>query len=888
MKKHYPLVSKNWARVGLVTAISIFPYFGLQAQTAPAKLWDKTIGASGLDQLSILKQTSDGGYILGGGSDSGISGDKSQASKGALDFWVVKTDANGTKTWDKTIGGSSDESFRTMIQTTDGGYILGGYSNSGISGDKSQASKGLFDYWVVKIDATGNKVWDKTLGGSADESLFSVHQTTDGGFILAGNSKSGISGDKTQASKGLADFWVVKLDATGTKVWDKTLGGRCDEALHSVQQTADGGYILGGTSVSSISGDKTEASKGLTDFWVVKLDASGTKVWDKTLGGSADDSGLINILQVTDGGYVVSGSSASGISGDKTEASKGSTDYWVVKLDATGTKVWDKTLGGSAADGPRALQQTADGGYIIGGTSASGLSGDKSEANKGTTNVNDYWVVKLNTTGNKVWDKTLGTSGTESFNSLRQTSDGGFLVGGYSDSGINGDKTQATKGGSDYWVVKLAAANPVVANDVSVSALTSINSGCGLTNQETITITVVNYGTAPQSNIPVSYKIGATGTPVPGTIAGPIAPGASTTYSFPTKADLSVLGTYTIEARTNLTGDALATNDLISKTVTLAAAPAAPTVAAGGSSSLCTGGTVTLTATSATTGVTYQWFKDGVAIANATSASYIANAAGSYTVTAPASGCAGPASAATVLTMNTPPIAPAVTASGPLAICVNNGSVTFTAASVTGATFTWFKNGNIIPGATSATYTATTVGSYTASATLNGCNSPTSAAKVVTTQTTPAAPSISKAGFVLTSSSTANNQWYKDAVLIPGATNRTYTATSNGCYTVVVTSNGCSSVASNAVCITNLSVNDDLNAIKVTISPNPSTGIFQVELPKGQAYEMEVTDLTGKVILSQKNAGAKTVVDLNGKAKGVYLLKLISEGKTATRKLVIE
>ncbi len=886
MKKYYPYLPKSWGRVGLVTALSLFPYLGLQAQTAPAKLWDKTIGGSGGENLAILKQTTDGGYVLGGHSDSGISGDKSQASKGAADFWVVKTDASGTKTWDKTFGGSSDENFRTLQQTADGGYILGGYSNSGLNGDKSQASKGGFDYWVVKVDATGNKVWDKTFGGSGEEKLFSVQQTADGGYILGGASTSGISGDKTEASKGLGDFWVVKLDATGNKVWDKTYGGSALDELISLQQTADGGYILGGVSASPVSGDKTQASKGLIDFWVIKIDASGTKTWDKTLGGSADDNGYINIQQTTDGGYVIGGSSASGISGDKTEASKGGADFWIVKLDATGTKTWDKTLGGSAADNPRSLQQTADGGYIVGGTSASGLSGDKTEANKGTTNLNDFWVVKLNASGNKTWDKTLGTSSNEAFNSLRQTTDGGFMVGGYSDAGINSDKTQASKGGNDYWVVKLAPANPPVANDVAISAFNSVNSGCGLSNQETITISVINHGTAAQSNIPVSYKIGATGTPVTGIVPGPIAAGATANYSFSTKADLSALGTYSIETKTDLAGDAYANNDAYTKVVIHSAIPATPTITASGTSSLCTGGSVALTAATTSTGVTYQWFKDGVAIANATSANYTTNTAGSYTATAVAPGnCSSPVSTATVLTVTATPPAPFIIANGSLALCTG-GSVMLTANSVANATFTWFRNNTVIPGATSSTYTATTIGTYTVAASLNGCGSPASNPTAVTSKTPPT-PSVTQVGLVLTSSATSGNQWYKDGVLIAGAVNRNLTVTSNGVYTVVVIFTGCSSAASSGVTITTLGIKND-QEIKAALFPNPSNGIFNLTLPEGQTYEITVSDLTGKVILNQTANEAKTQLNVGNAAKGIYLLKLVSDGKTATRKLIVE
>ena len=452
---------------------------------------------------------------------------------------------------------------------------------------------------------------------------------------------------------------------------------------------------------------------------------------------------------------------------------------------------------------------------------------------------------------------------------------------------VNNGSAASTNNMIHVMAVTAVASASTLATDAGIVAITNPNSGCILTSQETITVTVKNFGTTPQSNIPVSYTLNS-GSPVNEIMAGPIPANSTATYSFGATANFSTAGTYNLSARTNLPGDLAPANDVLTKTIILSAAPAAPTVAAGGSSTLCTGGTVSLTASSATTGVTYQWFKDGVAISNAVSASYIANAAGSYTVTALATGCAGPASAATVLTMNTPPIAPAVTASGPLAICVNNGSVVFTAASVAGATFTWFKNGTVIPGATAATYTATTPGSYTATATLNGCNGPASTAKVVTTQTTPSAPSITKSGVVLTSSSTSNNQWYLNGVLITGATTRTLTVTSNGAYTVVVTTNGCSSLPSAPMNITNLGLNNELNTINVSIFPNPSTGMFHLELPKGQAYELLVTDLTGKVILKQKTADDKSVLDLDKSAKGIYLLKVSGENGAAVRKLIIE
>ncbi|MBK6484946.1 MAG: T9SS type A sorting domain-containing protein [Chitinophagaceae bacterium] len=420
--------------------------------TAPEIQWQNTIGGSSTDELYSIQQTADGGYILGGNSYSGNSGDKTEASLGYSDYWVVKLDAAGVIQWQSTIGGSEYDGLSAVQLTSDGGCILGGTSYSGISGDKSEPSlEG--DYWVVKLDVTGDIQWQNTIGGSSYDYLKSIQQTSDGGYILGGPSYSGISGDKTEASQGDFDYWIVKLNSTGDLQWQNTIGGSSTDYLSSIQQTSDGGYILGGPSYSGISGDKTEASQGLGDYWVVKLDATGDIQWQNTIGGSSDDQ-LYSIQQTSYGGYILVGLSESGIGGDKTEECYGPYDYWVVKLDATGAIEWQNNIGGSGDEIPYSIQQTSDGGYILGGTSESGISGNKTEASLGGY---DYWVVKLNSSGVIEWQNTIGGNDYDILYSIQQTSDGGYILGGGSSSGISGDKTQASQGLNDYWIVKVSA-----------------------------------------------------------------------------------------------------------------------------------------------------------------------------------------------------------------------------------------------------------------------------------------------------------------------------------------------------------------------------------------------------------------------------------------------
>lgn len=426
----------------------------------PTKVWDKTLGGTASDIPTDIIATSDGGFIILGNSTSDLSGDKTEASRGSADYWITKINSSGEKVWDKTFGGSGNEYANEIIATTDGNFMVVGRSDSGISGDKTEASKGGQDYWVLKINSAGQKLWDKTYGGDNTDQATAIIATSDGGFIIAGSSDSGISGDKsekTKGARGAVDYWILKINSTGQKIWDKTLGGLDIDRPYSIIATQDGNFIVAGSSHSDISYDKTERNNGFTpltdDYWVVKIDNAGQKIWDKTLGGNEWDD-FSDIVATTDGGFVIVGYSSSGISFDKSEATdKIDNDYWLIKINSTGQKVWDKTIGGDKSDIAYSLNATADGGFTISGSSLSGIARDKTEANIGSTTT-DYWVVKVNSTGQKVWDKTFGGDNSDSYPHMVATSKG-FALAGASKSGISGNKTQANKGDFDYWMMNL-------------------------------------------------------------------------------------------------------------------------------------------------------------------------------------------------------------------------------------------------------------------------------------------------------------------------------------------------------------------------------------------------------------------------------------------------
>lgn len=416
-------------------------------------IWDKVYGGSDSDNFSTILATLDGGYLLAGSSTSNVSGDKGENSRGKSDFWIVKTNENGVKQWDKTFGGISLDNLSTAIATPDGGFLLGGWSDSNLSGDKSENSRGNLDFWVVKINGNGVKQWDKTYGGVGVDYLTSITPVSDGGFLLGGSSNSNISNDKSDSNRGGWDFWIVKINGNGVKQWDKTFGGTDNDYLNTIITTPDAGFILGGLSYSTISNEKSENSRGSGDFWVIKSNSLGEKQWDKTFGGLLFED-LRKAIVAPDGSVLLAGHSSSNASNDKSESNRGDFDFWIVKINQNGVKQWDKTFGGTREEqlNSMLITVTADNSFLIGGQSNSSVSNEKSENNRGLI---DFWLVKINTNGVKQWDRTFGGTGEDQLTSMATTTDGGFMLGGTSTSNAGFDKSENSRGGQDYWIIKV-------------------------------------------------------------------------------------------------------------------------------------------------------------------------------------------------------------------------------------------------------------------------------------------------------------------------------------------------------------------------------------------------------------------------------------------------
>ncbi len=447
--------------------------FGATAQTPPIQ-WDRTFGGNNTELAYAILPTTDGGYLLGGGSPSGVGGNKTEPNRGFYDYWIVKTDANGNKQWEKAYGGTQEEGISTMVATPDGGYLLGGTSYSDVGGEKSQPSRGSADYWIVKIGPGGQKQWDKTLGGNSEEYLNQMVATPDGGYLLGGSSYSDIGYDRSESSRGWADYWVVKVDAGGNKLWDRRYGGSNWDNLTALVPAGDGGYLLGGYSNSHAGYDKTEWGRGDDDYWLVRIDASGNKLWDKTFGGNSYER-LASVLRTQDGGYLMGGWSISTLSGDHSQPVRGGIDYWVLKLDAGGNKLWDRRyggpgmgtdVGGSSGDYLQTMVATAQGGYLLAGWSDSGAGGDKSEDSRGER---DFWLVHIAADGRKQWDKTMGGNYSDFLGAVLATGEGGYVVLGHSGSLQGQEKTTPLYGGDDYWLVKLGP-DPAPAGQLRINA----------------------------------------------------------------------------------------------------------------------------------------------------------------------------------------------------------------------------------------------------------------------------------------------------------------------------------------------------------------------------------------------------------------------------------
>ena len=365
---------------------------------------------------------------------------------------LLNLSAQPTLIWASCYGGSSWDMLNSTLPTPDGGYLLCGYTSSNDGDIQSGNHGGMMDCWVVKINSSGTIEWEKTYGGSSEEMIESIIPTPDGGYLFGGSTASN-DGDIQSGNHGERDCWVVKINSSGTIEWEKTYGGSYNDGISSTIPTNDGGYLLCGSTTSN-DGDIQSGNQGGNDYWVVKINSSGTIEWEQTYGGSNNEY-IVSTIPTPDGGYLLGGLTKSN-DGDVQSGNHGGIDYWVVKINSIGTIEWEQTYGGVEHDVQYSTIPTNDGGYLLGGYTKS----DDGDIQSGNSGWDDYWLVKINNTGTIEWEQTYGGSSQEWLFSIIPTPDGGYLLSGFTQSN-DGDVQSGNHGEADYWVVKIDGTDDV-------------------------------------------------------------------------------------------------------------------------------------------------------------------------------------------------------------------------------------------------------------------------------------------------------------------------------------------------------------------------------------------------------------------------------------------
>jgi len=409
--------------------------------------WVKSFGGTDEETAQSVIHTKDGGYAILGYSKS-TDGDLTDKSIPVNDYWVLKLDEEGNVAWSNTYGGSKDDRGQSIIQTSDGGYAVAGYAMSD-DGDATN-NEGYHDNWILKLDELGVIEWEKSFGFSGHDHSYDLLQTADGGFFFAGFLDITAALDDGTYYKGnyltrhgVGEFWGTKIDANGNLEWRSYYGGTNNDRAHAVIEADDGSFVMAGFSES----DDYDISntRGSYDFWVIKLTATGELLWERSFGGTGIEIAY-DITKTDDGGYVVTGNTFS--TDIDISMNHGESDVWLIKIDDNGKLLWEKTFGGSQFDAAQGVITTYDGGFIITGNSKS-IDGDVSENN----GENDIWLIKTDSDGNLLWQSSYGGSNLDyGFDAVENLDKSLLLVG---ESSSNDFPNLINKGLSDAIIIKI-------------------------------------------------------------------------------------------------------------------------------------------------------------------------------------------------------------------------------------------------------------------------------------------------------------------------------------------------------------------------------------------------------------------------------------------------
>jgi len=402
-----------------------------------------SIGGTKNESAQSVIATQDGGYAIAGYTQS-MDFDITDKTNESFDVWVLKYDASNSLQWSKTYGGTGGERGNTIIQTSDGGYAILGHSTSNDLDVSENA--GANDYWLTKLDASGNLIWEKSFGYVGADLGYTLLQTNDNGYFITGvldvTASGGEGNTKLNARHSGGDYWALKLDASGSIQWSKYYGGGFTDTPYDTIETNDGYIIVGSSDSDDVD---INNNKGSYDFWVVKINTTGSIIWEKSYGGSEIDEAW-SITKSDDGNFVIVGDTRS--DDQDVNTTNGAADLWVIKITPTGDLVWEKTIGGTSFDVGRSISKTQDNGFIVTGSSRS-ADGDLSINN----GQNDAWVLKLDANANIDWQKTIGGANIDFAYDAVELNDKTIIAVGETSSN-DGDLTE-NKGFSDLLMIKV-------------------------------------------------------------------------------------------------------------------------------------------------------------------------------------------------------------------------------------------------------------------------------------------------------------------------------------------------------------------------------------------------------------------------------------------------
>jgi hypothetical protein len=406
----------------------------------------KTFGGSKNETANEVISTADGGYAVFGFTQSNDN-DIIDKTNESYDYWLLKFNQSNQLQWSKTFGGTLEDRGQSVIQTNDSGYLISGFSQS--NNEDVTANFGSNDYWIAKLDTSGNIQWEKNFGFSGTDQAFSSIQTLDGGYLITGTLDVSASNQQGNDKNSLnnkhagGDYWAIKLDANGTKQWRRFFGGSNTDIAFDLVETLDNNFLIIGSS-DSFDIDISN-NKGSYDFWVTKIDSNGDLVWEKSYGGDEIDQAY-SITLTSDGNFIIVGDARS--SNDDVSSNFGSADVWAIKINALGEKIWEKNYGGSSFDTSKDIIASQNGGFYITGNSRS--ADNDLTTNKGN---NDVWVLKISESGSIEWQKSIGGTEIDLSFGITELNNNSIVVVGESWSSDN--DIIENKGFSDLLIINI-------------------------------------------------------------------------------------------------------------------------------------------------------------------------------------------------------------------------------------------------------------------------------------------------------------------------------------------------------------------------------------------------------------------------------------------------